>query len=94
MGQSELILLQEKENVALQSMVKKVGTYFNTNLKHYDKCGLFIPDKIINQFNEITEFTKTGLMKKIVPLIKSKFNSNFTASNEITQLLQFFKESL
>ncbi len=94
MGQSELIVLQEKDNVALQNIVKKVGTYFNTKLKHYDMCGLFIPDKFINQFDEITEFTKTRSMEKIIPFLKSKFNSNFTVSNEIPQLLHFFKERL
>ena len=92
MGQYESINILEINDKVNKTMIQKILNFFEVQGQHYDKCGILSPVFYINQFNETVEFSKHNLIKKIVDLVKSKFNLKISAFKEISQLLQFFKE--
>jgi predicted RNA-binding protein len=91
MGQYESIDILEIDDMVNKTMIRKILNFFKIHGQHYDKCGILSPVNYINQFNEIIEFSKDALIKRIVDLLKFKFNLNVSAFKEIFQILQFFK---
>jgi len=91
MGQHESINIIESDDMVNKTMIQKILNFFEGSGQHYDKCGILSPVNYINQFNEIVEFPINTVIKKIVDLLKSKFNLNVSAFKEISHLLQFFK---
>ena len=91
MGQHESIDIIEIDDMVNKTMIQKILNFFEVHGQHYSKCGILSPVNYINQFNEIVEFSIDTLIKKIVDLLKSKFNLNVSAFKEISHLLQFFK---
>ncbi len=91
MGQFESITASEEHNELYESSVKKSNAFIIQNHKKYDKCGVLIPEKYINQFNEVVEFNAVNPIRGLEPILKSKFQSKYSVFTNLNDLLQFFR---
>ncbi len=91
MGQFESITARDENDGLYESSVKKSSAFINQFYQKYDKCGVLIPNKYINQFNEIVEFNDVNPIRGLDSILKSKFQLNFSNFTNIYDLLQFFK---
>lgn len=92
MGQFESIIASEKHDELYESSVKKSNAFIKQNYKKYDKCGVLIPEKYINQFNEVVEFNAVNPIHGLEPILKSKFQSNYSVFPNLNDLIQFFRD--
>ncbi len=91
MGQYESIDLLTKNDLIYRDFIQKTEFFFNLYAPHYSKSGILIPDKFINQFNEITEFKKKNIINNLTKMLNSKFKLNVASFPKITHLIQYFK---
>ncbi|MEE9377855.1 MAG: tRNA guanosine(15) transglycosylase TgtA [Candidatus Lokiarchaeia archaeon] len=92
MGQFESITASEEHDELYESSVKKSNAFIIQNHKKYDKCGVLIPEKYINQFNEVVEFDAVNPIRGLEPILKSKFQSKCSVFSSLNDLLQFFRD--
>jgi 7-cyano-7-deazaguanine tRNA-ribosyltransferase len=92
MGQFESINQVQTNDIIYQKLAQRIENFFNFHEKHYDKCGILIPDKFINQFNEESEYSKKKAIISIFHNLKSKFPLKFSIFGDIPRILQFFKD--
>ena len=91
MGQYESIDLSSENDLIYQELVQKTELFFNLYKPYYSKCGILIPDKFINQFNEIVEFQKKNIINNLTKVLNSKFELNIASFSEIIHLIQYFE---
>jgi hypothetical protein len=94
MGQYESIDITDLNDTLYQSSLQKAENFFCSHLRFYKKCGILIPFKYHNQYNEELEFPINHPIHSIISLLKSKFNLNVLIFNNIEDLLHFFKRDL
>jgi len=91
MGQHEVIIPINKDDVIYQNLAQKAEIFFNLYSKYYSKCGILIPNNFVNQFNEIVEFPKKNFMKNLTEKLKSNFKLDIASCSNIISLIQYFK---
>lgn len=79
--------------ILYKNMLSKAINFFKKHSHNYLKCGIFVPEKFINQFNESMDFYKKENIYKLIEVLKAKFKLRFSIFNNIEDLLQFFKET-
>ena len=92
MGQFESITAIEENDELYENSVKKSSAFIIQNYKKYQKCGVLIPKKYINQFNEIVEFNSVNPLHGLEPILKSKFQLNYSVFANLNDLFQFFRD--
>ena len=91
MGQYESIELSTENDIIFRNFVKKVELFFKNYYQNYSKCGILIPEEFINQFNEINQFSKKKILKRLSEKLKSNYKLEIATFNEIDNLLKFLK---
>ncbi|MFW9875314.1 MAG: hypothetical protein ACFFG0_19580, partial [Candidatus Thorarchaeota archaeon] len=91
MGQYESIESLGINDILYQNVEHKFETFFKMYGHHYNKCGVLIPDKYVNQFNEETGYTKREIMINLFEKIRLNFSLNISIFNELSGVLEFFK---
>ncbi|UCD01786.1 MAG: tRNA guanosine(15) transglycosylase TgtA [Promethearchaeota archaeon] len=91
MGQHEAIMPLNVNGVIHLNLVQKIELFFKNFSKYYSKCGILIPENFINQFNEIVEFPKKNILKKLTKMLNSRFKLQIASSCDIISLIQYFK---
>jgi len=92
MGQFESITGTEEDDDLYKNSVKKSNAFINQNYGKYHKCGVLIPERYMNQFNEIVEFDIVNPIRGLEPILKSKFQSKCSVFTNLNDLLQFFRD--
>ncbi|MFX0071504.1 MAG: tRNA guanosine(15) transglycosylase TgtA [Candidatus Hermodarchaeota archaeon] len=92
MGQYEAISPIAKNDTIAYNSIKKLENFFNSYAKYYHKCGILIPDDIINQFGEFIEFSETHPIHTLNSDLLSRYKLKISIFNNINDLLNFFKE--
>jgi len=92
MGQFESITGTEEDDDLYKNSVKKSNAFINQNYGKYHKCGVLIPERYMNQFNEIVEFDIANPIRGLEPILKSKFQSKCSVFTNLNDLLQFFRD--
>ena len=92
MGQYESINVIKNYDLLYNESIKKAQIFINHFSKFYEKCGVLIPKNYINQFGENTDFPKNNPIHGLDLILNSKFKSNYLKSDNITEILQFFRE--
>ncbi len=90
MGQYESINVIKNYDLLYNESIKKAQIFINHFSKLYERCGVLIPKKYINQFGENTDFPKNNPIHGLDLILNSKFKSNYLKSDNITEILQFF----
>lgn len=91
MGQYESIRNLEIDNSIYNNIIKKLENYFKLHRNHYNKCGILLPEQIINQFYEKIEYDKKNILIKLLNKLKSKVTIKISIFDNILEILQFFK---
>lgn len=94
MGQHECIEFSSRNEIIYQNLVRKTELFFDLYGHYYSKCGILIPEKYINQFNETVEFSKRDLLINLVEKLKLKFKLKIAHFKDITPLIRFFKNDV
>ncbi len=92
MGQFESITATEENHQLYVNSIEKSSNFINQNYKEYKKCGVLIPDKYLNQFNEVVEFNDVNPIHGLKPILRSKFQLNFSVFTNLNELLEFFRD--
>ena len=92
MGQCESILSSGKNDLLYKNSLEKLEEFVKNNLEYYEKCGVLIPEKYINQFGENVDFSKNNPIHGLHSILKSKFDSKFSIFNNLQDLLHYFKD--
>ncbi|MHA2181315.1 MAG: tRNA guanosine(15) transglycosylase TgtA, partial [Promethearchaeota archaeon] len=92
MGQFESIYQVQTNDIIYQKLAQRIENFFNFHGKHYDKCGILIPDHYINHFNEEMEYSKKEAIISIFDNLKSKLSLKFSIFGDIPGILQSFKD--
>ncbi|MFX1365144.1 MAG: tRNA guanosine(15) transglycosylase TgtA [Promethearchaeota archaeon] len=92
LGQFESITILDENDDLYKNSIKKSSHFINQFYQNYIKCGVLIPENYINQFNETVEFCLINSIRGLDPVLKSKFQSNYSGFTDLTDLLQFFKD--
>jgi 7-cyano-7-deazaguanine tRNA-ribosyltransferase len=91
MGQYESIDSLGINNKLYRNIEQKFETFFKIYGQHYNKCGVLIPEKFINQFNEETDYTKKEIITSLFEKIRLNFTLNISVFNDVPDVLEFFK---
>ncbi|MHA1990676.1 MAG: tRNA guanosine(15) transglycosylase TgtA [Candidatus Hodarchaeales archaeon] len=91
MGQFESINNLDTLNTIDQNLSQRIGNYFKFHGKHYDKCGILIPDKYINHFNEETKYSKKKKILSIFDKLGTILPTKFSYFKDLSGMWQFFK---
>ena len=91
MGQYEAISSTEMKENLYKDCLLKVENYFNSYHMSYKKFGILIPEFYTNQYEENIKFYKVHPIYGLKSYFKTKSNLNFIISNEIKDILLFFK---
>lgn len=91
MGQHESLELSSENDIIYQNLVHKTELFFNLYAHYYSKCGILVPEKFINQFNETVEFFKKDLLISLTEMLDLKFKLRIATFRDITSLIRFFK---
>ncbi len=92
LGQYESISSTGKNDLIYENSLKKSEIFIDLFSKYYKKCGVLIPEKIFNQFEEYVDFSINNPIYGLIPIIKSKFDLNFSVFNNLKELLYYFKD--
>ncbi|MFX1596960.1 MAG: tRNA-guanine transglycosylase, partial [Promethearchaeota archaeon] len=92
MGQFESITASEEKDELYKNSVKKSYAFISQNYKRYEKCGILIPEKFVNQFNELVEFNGMNPIFGLETILESEFQSNYSAFINLNDLLLFFRD--
>lgn len=91
MGQYESIDALECNNELYRNLEQKLETFFKLYGQHYNQCGVLIPEKYINQFNEETAYSKKDILISLFEKVKSNFSLNISVFNDLSGVLESFK---
>ena len=91
MGQYESIDTLEVNNKLYRNVEQKLETFFKLYGQHYNKCGVLIPEKFMNQFNEETDFTKKDIIISLFKKIRAILSLNISVFDNLSGILKFFK---
>lgn len=91
MGQYEAIGIAEIKNNLYENCLLKAEIYLKSFTKSYKKFGILIPEFFINQYQEKIKFYEDHPIYGLDNLFKNKDNLHFSVSNNIEDLLLFFK---
>ncbi len=91
MGQYESIDALECNNELYRNLEQKLETFFKLYGQHYNQCGVLIPEKYINQFNEETAYSKKDIIISLFEKVKSNFSLNISVFNDLSGVLESFK---
>ncbi|MFX1280639.1 MAG: tRNA guanosine(15) transglycosylase TgtA [Promethearchaeota archaeon] len=92
MGQNEAVDILELENEGYTRLEKRINTYFTLFGHYYKKCGVLLPNNYINQFNEITSYSKKDIYINLFENIISDLSYNISIFDDLGDLLEFFKQ--
>ena len=92
MGQYETSSTYGTNNLNYQNSIETAKKFLDKFSTTYEKCGLLIPDFYLNQFGETRQFPENHPFHRLIIILKSVFNSNFSTFNQIKEILHFFKE--
>ncbi len=90
MGQYESIKSSGINDLIHSNSLHKVELFFDKNYKYYNKCAVLIPENLVNQFNELVNFSKENIIYSLISVLKSKFRERFSAFKDLEDLLVFF----
>ncbi|MFW9874295.1 MAG: tRNA guanosine(15) transglycosylase TgtA [Candidatus Thorarchaeota archaeon] len=91
MGQYESIESLGINDILYQDMEQKIENFFKIYGHHYNKCGVLIPEKFFNQFNEETDYTKKDIITSLFEKIRSIFSLKVSIFNDLSEILVSFK---
>lgn len=91
MGQHEAISSTEMKENLYKNCLLKAENYIRSYHMSYKRFGILIPETFLNQYEENIDFYKDHPIYGIKNLLKTKYNLNFIISNEIKDMLLFFK---
>ncbi len=91
LGQYEAISSTEMKENLNQNCLLKVENYFQSYHISYKKFGILIPEYYTNQYEENIKFYKDHPIYGLKNLFKTKYDLNFIISNDIKDILLFFK---
>ncbi|MFW9941459.1 MAG: tRNA guanosine(15) transglycosylase TgtA [Candidatus Thorarchaeota archaeon] len=91
MGQCESIDNLGIKDKLNENIEQKLENFFKKYGHFYSKCGILIPEKYFNQFNEETEYTKRNIIINLFEKIKLNFSLNSSIFNDLSGMLEFFK---
>lgn len=94
MGQYESIKEFYKYDLINLRSLKYSLNFLQNHSKSYKKCAVLLPKKFISQFNEIKNFSIYHPLYGLNIYLKKIFNSNLIISNNIGDIINFFKESM
>jgi len=94
MGQYESIELSGVEDIIYWNLKQKTELFFEKHSKFYTKCGILIPERYINQFDEIVEFSKKEILINLSKILNYKYKLKIGTSTNIPDLFDFFKDTL
>ncbi|MFX0030310.1 MAG: tRNA guanosine(15) transglycosylase TgtA [Candidatus Hermodarchaeota archaeon] len=92
MGQNENINILELENEGYTKLLERINTYFALFGQYYKKCGVLLPNNYINQFNELTNYSKKDIFINLFRKINSDLSFNISIFDSLGDLLEFFKK--
>jgi len=90
MGQYESIDALKSNNELYRNLEQKLETFFKLYGNYYNQCGVLIPEKYINQFNEETVYTKKDIVISLFEKIRSNISLKISVFNDISGVLEFF----
>ncbi|MHA2007431.1 MAG: tRNA guanosine(15) transglycosylase TgtA [Promethearchaeota archaeon] len=93
-GQYESVSTLEIGNSIYNNMVLKLEEFFKFYGNHYNKCGILLPDQIINQFHEKIEYKEKNILINLFHTLKSKVSLKISILDDIPKIIQFFKNDL
>ena len=91
MGQYESMDSVGNKDKLYENMEQKIETFFKIYGQYYNKCGVFIPEKFVNQFNEEIEYTKKDIITDLFESIRLNFSLDISILNDLSGILEFFK---
>lgn len=91
MGQYEAIKSSNYNDIVYKNSLLKIENFFKLFSMNYQKCGVLIPGKYINQYGEFIEFSKKNPINNVYSMLKSKIKLNVSAFDNIEDLLQYFR---
>ena len=92
MGQNETVDILELENEGYTRLEERINTYFTLFRQYYKKCGVLLPDNYINQFNELTNYSKKDIYINLFGKINLDLSFNISIFDNLGDLLLFFKQ--
>jgi 7-cyano-7-deazaguanine tRNA-ribosyltransferase len=92
MGQYESLSPIEKDSPYYQNMIIKLENFFKMFGNYYKKCSVLVPDKYLNQFNEVMEYSGKKAIFDLFSILKSRLSLNFSILNNIPEILSSFKK--
>lgn len=90
--QYESITPSGRNDLLYNNSLKKSEVYFFNHIKNYEKCGILIPKKYINQFEEVIEFSANHPVNGLISILESKFSLKISNFNNLEDLLRFFED--
>ncbi|MFX1259902.1 MAG: tRNA-guanine transglycosylase, partial [Promethearchaeota archaeon] len=92
MGQFESINPPDVRDLVYEKSLMKCKVFLNQNFKHYNKCGMLIPENFINQFGENEKFKQNILVQGLDSILRKIFQLNYKKSIILMDILQFFRD--
>jgi hypothetical protein len=93
MGQYESINSLNEEDYLFNKTIKNCSIFLKKNLKHYQKAGILIPERFINQFGEEETYLQNKLIKTLNSLLENELKSKYQTSHSLDEILEFFRDS-
>ena len=91
MGQYEAIGITEIKDNLYENCLLKTEIYLKSFSKSYKKFGILIPEFYINQYQENIKYYEDHPIRGLEILFKDKYYLDFSISNNIEDILLFFK---
>jgi 7-cyano-7-deazaguanine tRNA-ribosyltransferase len=92
MGQYETSAPSSINNILYQNSIIYSKKYVEKFSESYVKCALLIPDKALNQFNELKEFPDNHPISGLTNVLTEIYGTNFSEFKDISDIIQFFRE--
>lgn len=90
MGQYESIDILEDNNKHYKNLEQKLKTFFELYGQHYNKCGVLVPERYINQFDEETNYSKRDIIIRLLEKLRLELSIKISIFNELSVLLESF----
>jgi len=92
LGQYESIDILEGNTKLYGNLKQKLKMFFDLYGQNYNKCGVLIPEKYINQFNEETIYLKKKTIINLFNDLTTEISMAIPVFNNMPELLEFFKD--
>lgn len=90
MGQYESIDILDDNNKYYKNLEQKLKTFFELYGQHYNKCGVLVPERYINQFDEETNYSKRDIIIRVLEKLRLELSIKISIFNELSALLESF----